>query len=89
MTDRSAFEFIRPDEFAECTNGVLACGDLYERLWACVPDYKAPRPEVSEEPCYGMDSLAHFWDRFTAEEQATIIRLHDAQEAEYAALGEP
>lgn len=91
------FGIIRPEEFAETKNGVLAAGNLYERLWSFVHKYNAPRPEVSEEPCYGMDSIASFWDQFTEEEQATLIRLDDENnEAEkqmmrgyYKAKGQP
>mgnify|MGYP003582407634 FL=1 len=57
-----ALEVVRPDEVAECWDGINA--DLYQMLWGCVADYKAPSPEVSEEPCYGMDCVADFWDRF-------------------------
>ncbi len=69
------FGYIRPDEFAECQNGVLACGQLYEKLWSFVSRYEAPLPVDSEEPCYGLDSIARFWDEFTASEQSDLIRI--------------
>jgi hypothetical protein len=67
-----AFTIVAPDTVAECWNGVLASGNLYETLWGCVDHYKTPSPEESEEPCYGMDCVADFWDRFTPEQQATL-----------------
>jgi len=70
-----AFGFIRPDEFAECKSGVLAAGQLYEKLWSFVDKYEAPRPEVSEEHCYGMDSIARFWNEFSEAEQAKLFEL--------------
>jgi len=75
-----AFEVMRPDEFAECIDGVLAEGNLYERLWSFVPHYEAPRPEEGEEPCHGLDSIARFWLELTDEERAALVRLHSAHE---------
>ena len=87
IVPHAAFDIITPDQVAECWNGVLATpGGLYEALWACVNDYKAPRPEVSEEPCYGMDSVKDFWDRFTPEHQAALNELAERNEAEMSAL---
>ena len=74
ITPNSWFDLIRPDEVAECWEGVLAAG-LYEHLWDCVGDYTAPSPEESEEPCYGMDCVADFWDRFTPEQQLQLNQL--------------
>ena len=71
----AAFDIIRPDEVAECWDGVLAAGDLYETLWACVNSYTAPSPEQSEEPCWGMDCVADFWDRFSPEQQQQLNQL--------------
>lgn len=67
------FGTIRPDEVAECWEGVT--DDLYRALWDCVADYKAPSPEESEEPCVGLDSVADFWDRFSPEHQRQLIDL--------------
>lgn len=72
------FEVIRPDEVAECWDGV---GDaLYSALWACVADYKAPSPEVSEEPCHGLDSVSDFWDRFDDEQREALNALAEAND---------
>jgi hypothetical protein len=75
----SAFDIIRPDEVAECWDGVLAAG-LYQPLWDCVNDYTAPSPEESEEPCWGMDCVADFWDRFSPEQQHQLNQLADAND---------
>lgn len=69
------FGIIRPDEVAECWNGVLAVPGLYEALWAFAPEYKSPSPEESEEPVYGLDTVADFWDRISPEHQAALVRL--------------
>jgi hypothetical protein len=70
-----AFTVISPDTVAECWNGVFTFGNLYETLWDCVAEYKAPTPEESEEPCYGVDCVADFWDRFTPEQQLKLNEL--------------
>ena len=75
------FEIWRPDEVAECLEGVT--DSLYSKLWECVNDFKAPRPEVSEEPCYGMDSLSDFWDRFDPAEQQHLNTLAEKHEESY------
>ena len=75
VTPHAALELIRPDEVAECWEGVLAAGDLYEALWACVNSYTSPSPEESEEPCYGLDCVSDFWDRFTPEQQLALNEL--------------
>jgi hypothetical protein len=70
----TVFDIIRPDEVAECWEGVTSAG-LYGPLWACVDDYSAPSPEVSEEPCWGVDCVADFWDRFTSDQQLLLNQL--------------
>jgi hypothetical protein len=85
ITPHAAFGVVRPDEVAECWNGVLAAGDLYEALWGCVNSYAAPSPEESEEPCYGMDCVADFWDRFSDEQRAALNGLAERHETEMQA----
>lgn len=65
----SFFQFIRPDEVAECWNGVTPA--LYKTLWDCPPP-SGPKPE---EPYPEYGALADHWDRFTPEEQAELNRL--------------
>lgn len=84
MKPHPTFEIARPDEVAECWDGIFAVPGLYEALWACVEDYKAPRPEVSEEPCYGMDCVADFWDRFSDDHKAALNAAALAQAALWA-----
>ena len=74
-----AFTIVRPDEVAECWDGIDA--DLYRLLWGFVNDYKAPSPEVSEEPCYGMDCVADFWDRIPDEAKLALNAAAEAQDA--------
>lgn len=76
------FGITRPDEVAECWDGVLAVPGLYEALWACAPLYNAPRPEVSEEPCYGMDCVARFWGSFSPTHQEALARLEEENAAQ-------
>jgi hypothetical protein len=81
MKPHQALEVTRPDEVAECWEGVYDVPGLYQALWDCVGDYKAPSPEVSEEPCHGMDSVADFWDRFSDEHKAALNEAAKAQDA--------
>lgn len=75
-----ALTIARPDEVAECWEGIYNVPDLYGTLWACVGDYKAPSPEVSEEPCYGMDCVADFWDRFSDEHKEALNAAAEARD---------
>ena len=76
----TAFDIARPDEVAECWDGVLSAG-LYEPLWDCVNSYTAPSPEESEEPCWGVDCVADFWDRFTPTQQEALNALAERYDA--------
>ena len=71
-----AFDIIRPDEVAECWEGVTDA--LYTALWACVAEYTAPSPEESEEPCWGVDCVADFWGKFTREQQEALNALAES-----------
>ena len=88
MKPHSYFNTIRPDEVAECWDGILAVPGLYRALWDCVSDYKAPSPEVSEEPCHGMDTVADFWDRFADDHKAALNAAAEAKDAEDRKLWE-
>lgn len=72
-TPHTAFHYVRPDEVAECWDGVT--NDIYECLWACVSHFTAPSPEESEEPCIGSDCVADFWDLFTPDQQEVLNQL--------------
>lgn len=70
-----ALTVTRPDEVAECWDGILAVAGLYEALWDLVPRYTGPRPEIAEEPTYGLDSVAVFWDSLSDDHKAALNRL--------------
>lgn len=65
------FEAMRPDEVAECVDGIMAHQSLYNSLWECVQYYE-PRTDYPEEPIYGENSLDKFWHMFTDEEHLAL-----------------
>lgn len=73
----------RPDEVAECWDGIFDVPGLYAALWACVAAYKAPSPEVSEEPCHGVDCVADFWERFSDDHKEALNAAAYAMEQEW------
>jgi hypothetical protein len=75
ITADEQFEFIRPDEVAECWDGIIAVDGLYQALWACVPDYNKPTPEESEEPVHGLNAVTDFWDRFSDDHKRALNKL--------------
>lgn len=77
-----SFEIFRPDEVAECWDGISSVPGLYAALWDCVGSYKAPSPAESEEPCYGMDCVADFWDRFADEHKEALNAAAEALDYE-------
>jgi hypothetical protein len=81
-----ALSYIRPDEVAECWNGVLASGDLYEKLWACVEKYDNKYRENIEDmgphDVIGINSVVEFWDQFSDEDKAKLNELAVANENE-------
>ena len=81
IAPHSTFEFIRPDEVAECWDGIS--DDLYRALWRCVDHFKGPTPEEAEEPIYGQNAVEEFWDRFTDEEKTALNAAAEAQDALY------
>jgi hypothetical protein len=64
------YEVLRPDEVAECVEGIS--DEIYQKLWLFVPLYKGPPPEVAEEPTPGTDSLSKFWNKLSVLEQAAL-----------------
>lgn len=80
------FEIWRPDQVAECLDGVVGAS-LYMPLWNLVEDYPDQRsPEEMESPDAMMSNcLAQFWDRFTEEQQVKLnelaVRHTDAEDA--------
>jgi hypothetical protein len=80
MKPHPLYEIWRPDEVAECMEGVT--DELYRKLWDFVPLYK-PHSEDREEPTPGIDCLADFWDRLTIPEQQHLNTLAQKQEEQY------
>jgi hypothetical protein len=82
-----ALKYVRPDEVAECWNGVFGFGLLYEALWECVGHYDNAHRENIEDmgphDVIGINAVAEFWDRFAPENQAKLNELAEAQEKEW------
>ena len=78
IAPHSTFEFIRPDEVAECWDGIP--DDLYRALWRCVDHFKGPTPEEAEEPIYGQNAVEDFWHLFTDEEKTALNAAAEAQD---------
>lgn len=74
MTPHIALTVIRPDEVAECWEGVD--DELCRELWSLVPFYKNKKtPEEMEEPCIGLDCVADFWHHLSEETQTKLNNL--------------
>lgn len=69
----SQFEFMRPDEIAECCEGVS--DDLYNGLWVLTAMYEGPTPEEAEEPIHGQNALPKFWSALTPEHQQELVSI--------------
>jgi hypothetical protein len=78
-----SFTVSRPDEVAECFEGVGP--DLYTALWDLVGLYPDKRtPEEMEEPVYGgKNSLAKLWKHLAPEHQVKLNELAKARDAEW------
>lgn len=70
-----ALSYIRPDEVAECWDGVSLYPGLYGALWDLVPSYAGPTPEESEEPVVGLNAVTDFWDRLGEGFQHVLNKL--------------
>lgn len=76
-------QVVTPDTVAECWNGVYGHGDLYERLWDCVPHYKKfDREDCGPHDVVGVNSVAQFWDRFSDDHKTKLNELAAAFDAE-------
>ena len=67
------FETMRPDEAAECLEGVTT--PIYRKLWTFVKDYRSAVHGSPEEPCHGVDALSDFWHKLTEDEQIWLNDL--------------
>lgn len=74
--------YLRPDEVAECWDGVTKVPGLYEALWGFM---KAVRPIPNREDTgpadhIGYGNLAQFWDQLSPEHQAALIEIDDRRQ---------
>jgi len=80
----AALTYIRPDEVAECWDGVTAAG-LYDPLWDCVPAYDKAYMENIEDigphDVVGINSVKQFWARFSDEDKVKLNTLAEEQDA--------
>jgi hypothetical protein len=87
VSPHAAFEVITCDQVAECWDGVYkneAVPDLYEQLWACVPEKASfDREDCGPADVVGVDCVADAWAKFTPEAQVELNRLAAAQEIEW------
>lgn len=79
------FQVWRPDEVAECLDGVPQ--ELYIKLWnELVPIYDKKAQENIEDRGPEVDyTLSEYWDKLTEEEQTLLNQLavkHTGQDAE-------
>lgn len=72
------FKHMRPDEVAECYNGIYHVPGLYKALWNSMDDMK-PLSELiciedsSPQDAVGLNTLASVWDRFSPEHQRALV----------------
>lgn len=81
----ATFEYIRPDEVAECWDGVTAA-NLYGPLWDVASNMKPLSDFIDiEESCpadaIGINTVASFWKQFTPDQQIALNKLAVAQDA--------
>jgi hypothetical protein len=73
MRANKVFEFYRPDEIAECWEGIPR--DLYVRLWDLVDRYEKRSANI-EDMCpgdeFGDNSVKKFWKFISPEDQAAL-----------------
>lgn len=75
---RVPFEYWRPDEVAECVDGVGE--DLYKALWDLVSDYESKSPPFPGE--IGPDTMGKFFRRLSLEHKQRLRdleKIHDAK----------
>jgi hypothetical protein len=69
-----AFEVLRPDEVAECWDGVEEVDGLYGALWALVRHYDGkPRSEVNDD--FSDRALSNWWGELSESHQTELNRL--------------
>lgn len=74
------FSVWRPDEVAECLEGVK--DEIYTALWELVRHYEGkPRSEVNDD--FSSRALCNWWDELSKEHQEELNRLAEVEEAKY------
>lgn len=64
----SLFTVWRPDEVAECLDGVATNSQVYRKLWEMVRHYdKKPRSEVPDD--FSERALSNWWHELSPEDQ--------------------
>ena len=72
MQPHGLFTVMRPDEVAECVEGVTDA--LYTSLWELVRHYDGkPRSEVNDD--FADRALANWWSELSEEHQTTLNEL--------------
>lgn len=77
------FDYIRPDEVAECWEGVSDA--LYQALYESMEGMKSIPEQINVEDsspsdAIGLNTLASVWDKFTPEQQDELLTLAKAKE---------
>lgn len=91
IVPHSEFDLFRPDEVAECWDGVYSFGNLYEQLWACVEKYdEDEHRENIEDMCpddvRGINALSRYWDFISDENKLKLNELAQQRSKYYAEL---
>ena len=80
------FSYLRPDEVAECWNGVIKDGDfsLYDALWNALDGAPALGDVIDIEnsgpdDAIGINSVASLWGKFSEDQQARLNQIAAAQ----------
>lgn len=79
MTPHSALQYVRPDEVAECWEGVSkALSSALWRVTAAMPPIPN-REDSGPADHIGVNSVVEHWHMFTSDEKAELNRLAEAQ----------
>jgi len=80
-----SFKYIRPDEVAECWDGVP--DDLYTALWASMDGMPSLKEQIHMEEsapgdAVGLNTVESVWHLFTPAQQETLNALAEVQDGE-------
>lgn len=78
LQPHSALSYYRPDEIAECWDGVIAVPGLYEALWDILPEeasYADNIEDIGPADVIGLDSVVERWSDLSREHQEALNRL--------------